>query len=164
MKYLPYSFALGEYQGVVLYDNFQFHSAEELVFDPIVEELEQVSHEFAFELDKIPVGYNNLLFRAGSQIVLVDAGIRRPNGELCEGLEEIGIDRRDIGTVVITHSDRDHIGGILDPEGELSFSNARYIMLEDAWQHWSTEERRAELAKLNKWTKEKTQFAWETFN
>ena len=35
--------------------------------------------------------------------------------------------------------------------------------LEDAWQYWITEEKRTELTKLKKWTKDKTQFAWETY-
>ena len=164
MKTLTYQFDIGEYQGFVLYDHSHDHSAKELVVNPIVEELEQITHEYAFKLDKIPVGYNNLLLRACDQNVLVDAGIRRPIGKLCLGLEELKIDPGEIDTIVITHSDRDHIGGILDKEGEISFPNARYIMLEDSWQHWSSKKRRAELARLNKWTKDKTQFAWETYS
>jgi glyoxylase-like metal-dependent hydrolase (beta-lactamase superfamily II) len=159
-----YPFNIGEYQGYVLFDNSQAHSARELVVNPIVEELEKITHEYAFKLNKIPVGYNNLLLRACDQNILVDAGIRRPIGKLCLGLEELKIDPGDIDAIVITHSDRDHIGGILDGRGEISFPNARYIMLEDSWLYWSSGKRRAELARLNKWTRDKTQFAWETYS
>lgn len=164
MKTLTYQFDLGAYQGFVLYDYAHDHSAEELIVNPNREELEQITHEFEFKIDKIPVGYNNLYLRACDQNVLVDAGIRRPIGKLCEGLKELKFDPDDIDTIVITHSDRDHIGGILDEGGEISFPNARYILLEDSWGHWSTKDRRAELTRLNKWTKEKTQFAWETYS
>ena len=66
MKTLTYKFDIGEYQGFVLYDNSHVHSAKELVVNPIVEELEQITHEYAFKLNKIPVGYNNLLLRNGN--------------------------------------------------------------------------------------------------
>lgn len=164
MKTRTYSFDIGDYQGYVLYDIDNDHSAEQFIVNPIVEELEKVMQEFYFTLDKIPVGYNNLLFRRGDKCVLVDAGIRRPIGELCLGLEELNIDPGDIDTIVITHSDRDHVGGILDEEGEIAFPNANYVMLADSWQYWSSEKTRAELTRLNKWTKDKTQFAWETYS
>jgi len=159
-----YPFDLGEYQGFVLYDQSSDHSAGELIVNPMLEELGKITREYDFELDKIPLGYNNLLLKSGDQYVLVDAGIRRPIGELCLGLEQLKIDPTEIDTIVITHSDRDHIGGILDQDGEISFQNARYIMLEESWRHWSTQKKRAELTRLNKWTKDKTQFIWETFS
>jgi glyoxylase-like metal-dependent hydrolase (beta-lactamase superfamily II) len=164
MNTLTYQFNIGEYQGFVLYDFDHDHTAEELIVNPKVEELEQITHEYAFKIDKIPVGYNNLLLRAGDQNVLVDAGIRRPIGQLHLGLEELKIDPGDIDTILITHSDRDHIGGILDEDGEISFPNANYIMLENSWENWSSKKSRAELTRLNKWTKDKTQFAWETYS
>jgi glyoxylase-like metal-dependent hydrolase (beta-lactamase superfamily II) len=164
MKIPTYPFAIGAYQGLVLYDNAHVHSAQELIVGPSAKELEHITREYTFELDSIPVGYNNLLLRTGDREVLVDAGIRRPTGKLCLGLAELGIASRDIDAIVITHSDRDHIGGILDAEGEVSFPNARYVMLEDSWQHWSSRRRRTELARLNKWTKDRVQFAWETYS
>jgi glyoxylase-like metal-dependent hydrolase (beta-lactamase superfamily II) len=164
MNTLTYPFDIGAYQGFVLYDNSQVHSAKELIANPRVEDLEQITHEYDFELDNIPVGYNNLLIMACDQIVLVDAGIRRPMGNLCLGLEELEIDPGDIDSILITHSDRDHIGGIFNEEGIIAFPNARYIMLEDSWQHWSSKERRSELTKLNQWTNDKTQYVWETYS
>lgn len=159
-----YPFVLGEFQGFVLNDATNDHTAEELIVNPEAEELEQIAQEFGFELSKIAVGYNNLLLRRGDQNVLVDAGIRRPIGGLCDGLEELEIEPGDIDAIVITHSDRDHIGGILDEKGRISFPKARYFMLEDSWGLWSTKESRRELNRLNKWTEEKTQFAWETYS
>lgn len=159
-----YSFDIGEYQGFILYDYSHDHSAEDLIVNPVVEELEKVMDEFDFTIEKIPVGYNNLLIQRGDKYILVDAGIRRPVGELYLGLEELNVDPGDINTIIITHSDRDHIGGILDEEGEIAFPNARYVMTEESWQHWSSEKARAELTKLNKWAKDKTDFIWETYS
>jgi len=159
-----YPFVLGEFQGFVLNDATNDHTAEELIVNPEAEELEQIAQEFGFELSKIAVGYNNLLLRRGDQNVLVDAGIRRPIGRLWEGLEALQVEPGDIDAIVITHSDRDHIGGILDQEGELSFPKSEYFILEDSWQYWSKEAKRAELTSLNKWNEEKTQFAWDTYS
>ena len=160
----PYQFDLVDLQGFVLYDYAHEHTAEELIVNPRVDELDQLSDEYDFTLNNIPVGYNNLLLKTGEQYVLVDAGIRRPMGELHSSLEQLEIVPGDIDPIIITHSDRDHIGGILDEHGDLTFPNARYIMLEAAWQYWSTEKSRTELTKLNKGTKDKTQFAWETYS
>jgi glyoxylase-like metal-dependent hydrolase (beta-lactamase superfamily II) len=164
VKTRTYPFNVGESQGFVLYDQASDHSAEELIVDPKVEELAQITHEYDFEVNEIRVGYNNLFLRIGDRNVLVDAGIRRPIGELCSGLEELIIDPADIDTIIITHSDRDHIGGILNEQGEIAFLNARYVLLEDSWGYWSTQQRRTELTRLNKWTKDKTQFIWATFS
>ncbi len=164
MNTLTYHFKIGEYQGFVLNDVSSTHSADELVVNPNFEELEQLTQEYSFKINEIPVDYNNLLLKMGSQYVLVDAGIPRPMGNLFLGLEELGIDPGDVDTLIITHSDMDHIGGILDEEGKISFPNARYVMLEDMWRYWSSEEKRTELTTLNKWSVEKAQFAWETYS
>jgi glyoxylase-like metal-dependent hydrolase (beta-lactamase superfamily II) len=164
LKTLTYQFDIGNYQGFILNDYSGTHTADELIANPSIEELEQLTQEFSFELEKIPVDYNNLLFKTGNQLVLVDTGIPRPSGNLFSGLEEIRIDPGAIDTIVITHSDMDHIGGILDTEGKISFPNARYIVMEDIWQYWTSEESRTELAGLNKWAKEKVEFAWETYS
>ena len=164
MKALTYQFNIGDYQGVILYDVAQTHSAEELVANPKVEELKQVAHEYAFKVNEIPVGYNNLLLRINNQNTLVDAGIPRPFGQLYLGLEELKIEPAEIDQIIITHSDKDHIGGILDEEGKISFPNARYILLEDSWRYWSTQKSRTELIQLNNWTEDKMQFAWETYS
>ena len=163
MEIRTYQFDIGEYQGFALYDQMAVYPIEELGVDLAIEELEAIAPAYGFKPDQVPVGYNNLLLRVRDQNILVDAGIRRPVGELVSSLAGSGIDPGDIDTIIITHSDRDHIGGILDQEGELSFPKARYIMLEDSWQHWCSEERRSELTKLNRWTEEKMHFVWETY-
>ena len=78
------------------------------------------------------------LIRHPAGVVLVDTGIGGPAsptaawvpepGSLIERLNELGIARGDIPTVVITHVHDDHIGGLLDENGEPAFPNARHIV------------------------------------
>jgi glyoxylase-like metal-dependent hydrolase (beta-lactamase superfamily II) len=163
MQIRTYAFGFGQLQCFALYDLSHIHTAEELIVNPHIAELEKITAEFDFTCDEIHVGYNNLLLKTQDQNILVDAGIGEPIGQLNSAFEALGIEPDAIGTIIITHSDRDHIGGILDQDGEIAFPNARYIMLEDIWQHWASEESRADLTRLNKWTEEKAQFAWEIY-
>lgn len=152
MSTLVYPFKVGELHCFVINDFSSTDTVEGLIVNSNAEELEQVAHEYSFDPENIPVDYNNLFLRIGERNVLVDAGIPRPMGNLFQGLEELGIAPSEIDIVVITHSDRDHVGGLLDEEGEISFPNASHIMMEDFWDFWTTQEKRAELTQLNNWT------------
>lgn len=164
MKTSIHQFNILEHECFVLNDFSNTHTADELIVNPNIEELEQLSQEFSFTLDKIPVDYNNLLIKTGDQLVLVDTGIPRPMGNLFPALEELGHNPEDIDLIVITHSDMDHIGGILDEQGGISFPNASYIILKDVWQYWTSEETRAELESLNKWPEGRIQVAWDIYS
>ena len=164
MQPQPYAFKLGSLQGAVLYDFSQPHTPGELIRDPDLGALSKIQVDYNFSLDAIPVGYNNLLLRTGEHTVLVDAGIRQPFGNLVAGLKSLGIGTDEVDTLVITHSDRDHIGGILDEEGQIVFTHAAYILLSDSWEDWSSDEGRSELTRLNNWTPDKTEYIWETFS
>lgn len=164
MELSTYQFNIGEYRGYVLFDFVHEHTAEELIAYPGGEKLERIAQDHNFRLDNIPVGYNILLFELHGRYLLVDAGLQKSFGNLHSGLEALKFSPADIDTIVITHADRDHIWGIFDETGEFAFPNASYILLEDSWPYWSSEAGREELTRLNKWTPEKTQFAWETYS
>jgi len=159
----PYfHFQIGAWGGTVLFDFEYAHAANELIVGPDPGELAALAEEFAFDPEAIPVGYNNLLLRRGDQVVLVDAGIRRPTGRLLTALSALRIDSGQVGSLILTHTDRDHIGGILDEAGEIAFRNAEYILLDEIWAHWSTPQRRQALTEMNGWEPEKTATIWET--
>jgi predicted metal-dependent RNase len=110
METSTYQIEIGEYTGFVLNDFEQGHTVEELIVEPNLADLKQITQEYAFTLNQIPVGYNNLLLQVGDHNVLVDAGIPRPLGHLHSALKELSIDCGEIEAIVITHSDMDHIG------------------------------------------------------
>lgn len=69
------------------------------------------------------------VIRTNGTNILVDTGIpiHLAEATLADGLTEAGISTSEIGIVVITHRDFDHLGGNLR-EGRPAFPNARYTI------------------------------------
>ena len=132
-----HQFQLGNYSCWVLFDNSKTARLAQ-VFPRIPEDaLNQAMSDLGIEDDTVTVGYNCLLIDTGSEKILVDSG--SGSGKLLENIYRIGIEPTDIDTVVITHGDGDHIGGVYD------FPNARLVMLGLGWKLWTSDEGRAQL-------------------
>lgn len=87
--------------------------------------------------------YICLVINTGEHQVLVDTGadgLALTTGKLVQNLKAVGITPENIDTIIITHGHPDHIGGITDDEGRLSFPNARYVMWQDEWDFWTSEQ------------------------
>lgn len=88
-----------------------------------------------FGLDGVvPSAINVLLINTGDEQILIDTGLGQ--GALYTGLETEGVSYRDIDHIIITHGHGDHIGGILDNDGEIVFPNAQYWINETEWGQW----------------------------
>jgi glyoxylase-like metal-dependent hydrolase (beta-lactamase superfamily II) len=97
-------------------------------------------------LDKSPS-----LVRTAKELVLIDSGLGnkltdkqkkifrvRQEWTVLDDLRKIGIDRGDIGAVILTHYDFDHSGGVVMQEksGSLSltFPKARHVLQKKEWE------------------------------
>lgn len=92
--------------------------------------------------------YICLVVNTGEHKLLVDTGADGldPNtGRLIQNLQAEGIAPQDIDTVILTHGHPDHIGGNTDAEGKLNFPNARYVMLKEEWDFWTSGQAASEL-------------------
>ena len=100
-----------------------------------------------------------ILVRTGLNNVVIDTGIGnkltekqakihgiRDNWALPESLKEMGLSREEIDTVILTHCDYDHAGGILsEKDGELvsTFPDARIVMQRTEWEDVNHPNRRS---------------------
>lgn len=86
----------------------------------------------------IPV--NIPLIRSGRSLILVDTGsgnrFQPTAGRLRDNMLSAGVNPGSITDVVLTHAHPDHAGGVLLPEGGLSFPNATYHVSAAEWDFW----------------------------
>ena len=155
MEKAVYQFSMGDLECAVIRDFTRMRDIRGLIANP-EEELPP----------EVPTGeeasdYNCLFVRAGQHNVLFDAGLGNrvdyAQGKLVANLSSMGVEPGDVDRVVITHADGDHIGGVLDEEGEPVFTNARYVLWEGAWAYWSSDEPSAD------WPEDRVRFVRDTY-
>ena len=80
-------------------------------------------------------GHRTTLIDSGFGIFNTPDGLNRP-GQVQPNLAAAGIASEDVDLVIISHPHGDHVGGLLTPEGELTYPNARYVLPRREWQFW----------------------------
>lgn len=88
---------------------------------------------------------NVLVVNAGQKRVLVESGngdATSPQGLLVERLRTAGITPERIDLVILSHADCDHIGGVADKNGSLTFPRAQIILSRPEWNFWSSKPER----------------------
>jgi glyoxylase-like metal-dependent hydrolase (beta-lactamase superfamily II) len=137
-----YGFKVGSFECAVVLDGTHTYPefAKRRFHGVPQEQLKQALRNYGLNLDSAYESpYPALVVNTGQNLVLVDTGagdLFPSTGRLISNLRAIDIEPQDIDTVVLTHGHPDHIGGILDSEGNLAFPNASYYMWKTEWEFW----------------------------
>ena len=101
---------------------------------------------FGSSAAEVRFGQSLCLLRDQSGVTLVDAGLpATPEGwPLLSGLTELGIAPDQVTRVFITHRDPDHIGGLVDASGEITFSKAQHFIGSREYEDFQRDEARRE--------------------
>jgi glyoxylase-like metal-dependent hydrolase (beta-lactamase superfamily II) len=74
-------------------------------------------------------------------------------GNMLQNLQHEGIRRSEVDTVILSHIHADHIGGVTDKKGRLTFPNARHVVSKAEWDFWVS---KPDLSNVNKSLKQTT--------
>jgi glyoxylase-like metal-dependent hydrolase (beta-lactamase superfamily II) len=140
-----YRFKIGEFTGIVFSDG-QAVSNNSPFPNWGANPGRQAEFEQTLKDNFIPVtpfvnNFNPMLIDTGKNRVLIDtgfglAGAQNNTGKLLAHLKSAGYKPTDIDTVFITHGHGDHIQGLTDAKGKMTFSRAQHLMGEAEFNQW----------------------------
>lgn len=101
------------------------------------EEFAAVSTANYIPADRTRNFFTPVIVNTGAETILFDTGLD-PAG-ITTALAAAGYAPGDITHVVLTHMHGDHIGGLSDDAGSLTFANAAYITGQIEYDHWAAQ-------------------------
>jgi glyoxylase-like metal-dependent hydrolase (beta-lactamase superfamily II) len=139
-----HKFTLGDLEITILSDGTLDIAARLLNRDMSEDDIEAEIGGALSASGQVQYGVNIVLVRAGTELLLVDAGAGSTfvptAGKLDARLKSAGIDPASISKVVITHGHPDHLWGLVDEFDEPRFPNAKHIMPAPELDYWRTVE------------------------
>jgi glyoxylase-like metal-dependent hydrolase (beta-lactamase superfamily II) len=87
--------------------------------------------------------YTYLYVNTGQHHILVDIGagdLFPTTGKLLQNIKNAGIIPSSIDAIFITHAHPDHVGGVLDENGEAIFPQATYYICKAEWDFWFSDQ------------------------
>jgi glyoxylase-like metal-dependent hydrolase (beta-lactamase superfamily II) len=137
-----YRFQLGDFECVCISDGGYNYPPQNFFANVPQEQVEEVLRQRNLPTDHIWTPYTYLYVNTSEHRVLVDMGagsLFETTGKLIQNMKAAGIEPTDIDSVFITHAHPDHIGGMLDKDGNPVYANARYFIWKDEWEFWFSE-------------------------
>ena len=136
----PYTFKQGDYDISVVSDGTLTLPLAVVSPDAKPEELTMLLSAMA-QGDKAQFEASPLLFRSGSDVILMDTGsgggFQPTVGKIAESLKAAGTEASSITKVIFTHAHPDHCWGTLGADGKPIFANASFHVAEAEWNFWT---------------------------
>ena len=136
----PYSFKQGAYDVTVVSDGTLTLPLSVVAPEAKPEDL-KVLLGAMMQGDKAQFEASPLLFKSGSDVILMDtgsgAGFQPTSGKLVESLKAAGTEASAITKVIFTHAHPDHLWGNLGADGKPIFANASFHVAETEWNFWT---------------------------
>jgi glyoxylase-like metal-dependent hydrolase (beta-lactamase superfamily II) len=140
-------FSVGDFRCIAIQDGTYNYPTNFAFPNVPTEQLKQ----HGIPLDHLVLPYTCLVVKTGKGTVLIDTGggltvnespeedgLEPTSGHLMKHLSDEGIAREEITTVILTHAHPDHIGGVLDKDGNAAFPNAQYVISKTEWDFWTS--------------------------
>jgi glyoxylase-like metal-dependent hydrolase (beta-lactamase superfamily II) len=134
-------FNVGQFDVLMIHDGGAPRAASGWLASAPKDELDQIVRAHGLDPEALDSSITPIVINTGSELVLIDTGLGGEKGDLPGRLSEAGIDVGDIDAVIVTHGHGDHVGGIVDAQGEFVFPNADYIFWKSEWDYWTGEPR-----------------------
>ncbi len=136
-----YPFSVGGIACAVLLDGASLLGKEGILRrypDATEAEFRQAFAEIGRSLDDADSAFNLLLIEHDGERILVDAGEggKPKGGGVIESLRLAGLSPDGITQVILTHTHRDHVLGLLTHDDQPVFPNARYLLSRTEMAYW----------------------------
>ena len=134
------SLQMGDFTIDTLSDGNLVLSGNAILGDAPVAEADAILAAHGLTRDKFEPDCNVTLLRDGDRTILFDIGagadFQPTAGRLAEALEIAQVDPYDVTHVVFTHAHPDHLWGLTDDFGDISFPEASYYIGRSEWDYW----------------------------
>lgn len=133
-------FNIGQYEAVVLRDGvIRLPNDGSIVAQGVPKaDTDALLDAAGLPTDTLELNVQALLVRLGDRVVLFDTGAGDVDfadaGRLPSSLQAAGVSPADVTDILISHAHGDHVGGLLDGDGQPAFANATVRMTAPEWQ------------------------------
>jgi glyoxylase-like metal-dependent hydrolase (beta-lactamase superfamily II) len=137
-----YPFRVGNFECLALCDGGAQYTLESMVTNASRAEVQTYLQTHGLPTEFIATPYTYLYVNTAKHKVLVDLGagnLLPTTGRLLQSMEKAGVSPQSIDSIFISHAHPDHVGGALDSNGNLTFSNATYFIWQKEWDFWFSE-------------------------
>lgn len=118
------------------------------------EQFNQAKKEVFLDQQPIAFSLNILLIKKGNQYILFDTGNglgKNENvGRLIEQMQASNIEPHLVTDIVLSHAHGDHINGVVLPDGQFAFKNAKYYIGKKEFDFWMKGTNQTTIDILNK--------------